>query len=207
MKRGIDITGQRFGQSVVIGQAPKRGSSLMWECACDCGERFVTRGSSLRGGTRSCGCANRAAIRAATLTHGASKTPTYRSWKCMRNRCDSSLAPNYALYGGRGIRICDRWQSFENFLADMGERPAGTSLDRINPDGDYEPNNCRWATAKQQSRNRRNSRLDDCIAMQIRWLVGEGGQRQCDVMRALGLSAVAVSEVVNNRTWVPEEHR
>lgn len=86
-------------------------------------------------------------------------SPTYSSWLSMRYRCTNENSDNYHLYGGRGISICDRWNDFVNFLADMGERPPGTSLDRVDPDGNYTPSNCRWATPKQQARNRRNSLL------------------------------------------------
>lgn len=90
--------------------------------------------------------------------HGLTGSPTYRSWRGSRYRCENPLHPHYSRYGGRGIRVCDRWSnSFEDFLADMGLRPPGTSLDRIDNNGHYEPMNCRWATRQQQSSNRRNT--------------------------------------------------
>lgn len=92
-----------------------------------------------------------------TFRHGHSMTrsPTYRSWMSMRTRCNCPTQPKFMRYGGRGIRVCKRWDDFATFLADMGERPEGTSIDRINNDGDYEPENCRWATKAQQLKNRR----------------------------------------------------
>src|SRR6478736_1916805 len=81
------------------------------------------------------------------------KSRTYWSWISMLNRCRCATSTSYPLYGARGIKVCERWESFDSFLADMGERPDGTSLDRVNPDGNYEPGNCRWATSKQQARN------------------------------------------------------
>ena len=105
------------------------------------------------------GAANRIRLRGKQnrRTHGhccgGRHSPTYTSWTAMRTRCQNRNYSNYAYYGGRGIKICARWESFENFLADMGERPEGMTLDRIDPDGDYIPSNCRWATAKEQRHN------------------------------------------------------
>lgn len=96
------------------------------------------------------------ARRRSTTTHGKHRTPTYRSWEGMKQRCRNPKATGYARYGGAGISVCERWLKFENFLADMGERPEGTTLDRIDSSGDYEPGNCRWADRSAQNRNRPN---------------------------------------------------
>jgi hypothetical protein len=113
--------------------------------------------SSSRG--RSCGCLGREIHKAQgkvlNLIHGKANTPIYRLWKSMKNRCFNVNNKSYLDYGGRGITVCERWLKFENFFADMGERPQGKSLDRINNNGGYEPSNCRWATSKQQVHNRR----------------------------------------------------
>lgn len=129
------------------------GSKPAWLCVCSCGETIrVARYSVQKGDTRSCGCLARETLVARQRTHGKSNTPEYVVWRGMLERCNNPDAPSYQRYGGSGVRVDPRWLSFENFLADMGARPAGTSLERVNG-GDYGPGRCTWATAVQQARN------------------------------------------------------
>ena len=162
----IDLTNQRFGKLIAVRRLDRKKSTsgYRWLCRCDCGcETIVTVGRLRSGNTKSCGCFHRDTVRENMTTHGATLykryNPTYKSWQSMHLRCRYPSAAHYDCYGGRGITICKRWMSFENFLIDMGERPPAHSLDRINNDGNYEPNNCRWATRSTQMKNRRPFRF------------------------------------------------
>lgn len=153
----IDLVGQKFGRLAVIERAEKNGKRTMWKCVCDCGELRVVWGDSLRrGSTKSCGCLDRELSLKRFTTHGKTGTPEYLVWKGMRQRCNNVNSTCYYKYGKRGIKICDRWSLFENFLSDMGMRPSEKySIERINNDGNYCPENCRWETATKQARNQR----------------------------------------------------
>lgn len=161
-----NIAGQRFGRYVVLelAGADKSGNSI-WKCRCDCGTvKNIAARQFWRGHVKSCGCYATEVKREMAknlppfpVKHGHGHgSPEYRSWLAMRRRCDYPSTPGYHNYGGRGITVCERWNnSFESFLADMGPRTAGRTLDRIDVNGNYEPGNCRWATGKEQYANKR----------------------------------------------------
>ena len=147
------VPGYKVGRLTIVERLPNRSA----RCKCDCGNETTVHLTNLpTGNTRSCGCIHREYANT-PRSHGMAKTPTYRSWSMMKNRCRNPNHDKASYYAGRGIKMCDRWERFENFLEDMGERPDGHSIDRIDNNGNYEPGNCRWATHSQQMRNTRRS--------------------------------------------------
>ena len=163
----IDLNGKTFGRLKVLKRVPVpegKNKVAYWLCECVCGNTITRPGHLLNSGCmRSCGCLFIDTARRTDnkfRTHGHYATRIYTTWRGMIERCTKPTSRDWKDYGGRGIKVCERWLKFENFLVDMGEQPEGLTLDRFpNNDGNYEPDNCRWATRKQQANNRRSNVL------------------------------------------------
>lgn len=198
MNAPLYLIGKRFGRLTVIASAsstrePSGIARRRWECRCECGSTILVRTSDLTGGhTQSCGAHWR--YNGASRGHGMSLSPTWNTWEGMLKRCYRPSNASYRRYGARGITVCERWRQFENFFADMGVRPEGKELDRIDTNGNYEPGNCRWVTRAENSRNRCDTRMISAL-----------GKTQCltDWARELGIHVSSLSARLD-RGWSPE---
>lgn len=158
MPARIDLTGKQFGRWKVVRYAGPSAMCAKWLCKCECGnERELFSSSLISGRSRSCGCWVSGLVSSASTKHGhnriSGQSPTYKSWRAMLRRCTDKSHRNYAIYGGKGVAVCRRWLKFANFLADMGERPDGKTLDRIDGNKDYCKSNCRWSSPMEQANN------------------------------------------------------
>lgn len=160
MGKKVDLIGESFGQLTVTSFAGMTEDRMtrLWLCVCDCGGSITVPTKRLRNKmTKSCGCLMSKVLKVRNTTHGMADTPLYRLWSAMHSRCYNPNNEAFHRYGGRGIYVDDRWHSFENFMADVGEKPKGLSLDRLNNDGPYSAINFRWATYTEQNSNRRDN--------------------------------------------------
>lgn len=194
----MSLLGARFTNYEVIedGLRGKRGCHYV-RAKCECGEVRVVRAAHLlTGASKSCGCRRAPISRARATTHGMNGTPEYKTWTAIIDRCSNAKAHGFENYGGRGIVICPRWRaSFEAFFADMGPRPAGTSIDRIDVNGNYEPGNCRWATQREQQNNRRDSRFIEARGERL---------TVADWARRLGISVDVIRARAGRLGWDAE---
>ena len=205
-----DLRGHKFGRLTVVSQAhsvkcPCGTTKAIWNCICECGTITTVRSESLRNSrTQSCGCLvveTSRALRVSETRHGHSKlgrvTPTYRTWRAMMGRCLNTRHKDFQRYGACGISVCQDWLSFENFLADMGERLNGTTLDRIDTCGNYELKNCRWAIPSQQSQNQTSTKLTPTIVKAIR----NDCRVQHEIAKQYHVSQTTVSNIKLGKSW------
>lgn len=212
------LKGQCFGRLTVIAEegTTPHGThghhQRTWRCLCACGNALVVPTASLTSGnTRSCGCLSRDIHAELSFVHGHTagrdangrrkQSAMYHTWRDMLRRCYDTKAPWFHLYGGRGITVCGRWFVFANFLADMGERPSGMTIDRKENDLGYNKDNCRWRTPKEQSRNTRATKLNEVSVALIRYMRHRGTKR-LDLAHAFGVSKYTITSVVGRRAWV-----
>lgn len=154
-----NLRGKKFHRLIVVAALKKRQNGhVVWKCRCECGMlAFATSTNLINEKVKSCGCLKKELLTVHGHASRQVKSSTYSVWRGVIDRCTNPKQAAYQDYGGRGIKVCERWLKFENFLADMGERPEGKELDRKNNDGDYEPNNCRWVTHRSNMNNTRRN--------------------------------------------------
>lgn len=185
-QRALIPIGHRAGRLTVIGEGIKGANGqYRWPCRCDCGNVSNPATWQLLHKTRSCGCARDEKVSRLSYKHGGSKTREFKIWAAMRRRCSNLRDTSFQKYGGRGVKVCERWESFENFYADMGPRPSPAhSVERIDNSGNYEPGNCRWATPQEQGVNTRQN---------VRLTFGGKTMTMGEWARAVGLSSSCLS--------------
>lgn len=200
------LKGNRFGRLVVIAKLTKRRRQhVVWRCRCDCGKEteVVTRNLT-HGITKSCGCLWKERIREANTKHGLwrENKQEYKAWWAARERCTNPNHPQFKDYGARNIKMCKRWKnSFAKFLKDMGTCPMGNTLERLDNDKGYFPNNCKWASRKDQSRNRRSTKLSKGKIKNIKTLYDSGHYTQKDLAWMYNVDPSTISYVLSGRVW------
>ena len=198
-----NISNQKFGRLLAISPLEeKKWRTTLWKCVCDCGnEKIALLSSLVRNRVTSCGCAYKLSAQKRDEFHGKRGTPEYKTWSSMIQRCTNPKNNRYKNYGEKGIKVCKEWEDFKNFYKDMGPRPNGKTLDRIDVNGNYELQNCRWADKFEQARNKTNTKLNLEKADLIRSLYKKGIPPK-EIVKQTKISRSSVSNVIWNNCWV-----
>lgn len=193
-----DLTGNRFGRLTAIERTgDKRWGCYLWRCLCDCGNSHIAASNSLKSGlVKSCGCLHSEVAAKKSFRHGGYGTRTYKIWGGIIQRCCNKNNNSYSKYGGKGITVCDSWRDYETFLSDMGECPDGASIDRINGNLGYSPDNCRWATTRTQRMNQSRGTITEDLAERIRAERAATGKGPKALSEQFGVTVGVVSGVI-----------
>jgi len=205
--KALELTGKRFGRWIVVKRVENnKWNKSQWLCKCDCGNvKIIIARVLVLNKSQSCGCLQKEITYKRSLKHGYAKrgnqTKTYITWAHMLQRCHNPKAKHYKYYGNRGIKVCDKWRSFKNFLKDMGERPKGLTIERVDNDGNYEPDNCVWATRREQRRNNRYAKLNPLKVQVIKKLLKESKLKQWEIAEIFHVARVTINDINTDRHW------
>lgn len=191
--------GKTYGRLTVVRRVKGVGNFWMTRCSCGCNKK-VNGARLVSGDTKSCGCFQRTRLGMRAFKHGKTGTATHNSWKAMLRRCSDPNMQFWEHYGGRGITVCERWKVFNNFFADMGLRPQGMTIERVDNNGNYEPSNCKWGTDAEQARNSRNAKLNSEAVKVLRFMVKKGINKTL-LRRLFNISQPTMYKAVNGKSW------